>query len=252
MFKAFLIFVHRFNLLFLFGFINCCIWCAQRLCYCCCPLAVCLDQLRLILQGVDWTLQMSAVMYWFLSSLVALCMCVCVCVCLFTCACVWMRARLSKTDGGGYLCLCGKWVDLIYTSLLTQQGRASALLMHLLLISFLFLSQLPQIRTSHSVSIILWCKESNSCLIFHWVLSLHYNCLSLSIFARRPIHCQFLSLAVFYHSVHFHSAIIHSESVLMSFSFTLCPKLHSISISSCFFHCLSACIHGATYQNGEL
>lgn len=59
-FKAVSIFVHRFNLLFQFWFINCCIQCAFRLCYCCCPLAVCLDQLRLILLGVHWTLQMSA------------------------------------------------------------------------------------------------------------------------------------------------------------------------------------------------
>lgn len=53
-------FVHRFNLPFPFWFINCRIQRAPRLCYCCCPLAVCLGQLRLILSGVDWTLQMSA------------------------------------------------------------------------------------------------------------------------------------------------------------------------------------------------
>lgn len=89
MFKALSIFVHRFNLLFLLWFINCCIWCARRLCYCCCLWPVCLDQLQLILRGVDWTLQMSAVMYWFLSSLAVL-----VCVCqkqMWVDACVCME-----------------------------------------------------------------------------------------------------------------------------------------------------------------
>lgn len=72
------IFVHRFNLLFLFGFINCRIQCVLRLCYCCCPLAVCVDQLWLILSGVDWTLQMSA--YNLLIPFISVCCCWCMCV----------------------------------------------------------------------------------------------------------------------------------------------------------------------------
>ena len=103
-FKALSIFVHRFNLLFLFWFINCCIRCAWRLCYCCCPLAVCLDQLWLILPGVDWTLQMSA--YNLLIPFISGCCCWCTRVGVYACARVCMRACLSKTDGGGWLCLC--------------------------------------------------------------------------------------------------------------------------------------------------
>lgn len=90
------------------------------LCFCCCPLAVCLNQLGLILQGVDWTLQMSA--YNLLIPFISGCCCWCLRAC--TCACVCTRVCLSKTDGGGWL--CWKWVDLIYTGLFARQGRRGA------------------------------------------------------------------------------------------------------------------------------
>lgn len=139
-FKALSIFVHTFNLLFLFGFINCCIQCAWRLCYCCCPLAVCLDQLRLILPGVDWTLQMSAIIYWFLSSLVAVAG-VRVCSCVRTCAYVRMRACLSKTDGGGCLCLCVGNESISFTLVSPDKGgRVPCSCICCLSVSFLFLS----------------------------------------------------------------------------------------------------------------
>lgn len=98
-----------------------------RLCYCCCPLAVCLDQLRLILPGVDWTLQMSA--YNLLIPFISGCCCVCVCV----------RACLSKTDGGGWLCLRVGNESISFTPVSSPDGGregASCCLS----VSFLFLS----------------------------------------------------------------------------------------------------------------
>ena len=106
--KPLSIFVHGFNLLFLFWFINCRIRCAWRLCYCCCPLAVCLDQLWLILPRVDWTLQMSAynLLIPFISGLLLLpCVsarvCVCLCVCVCVCVCVWGRVCQRQMGVGG-------------------------------------------------------------------------------------------------------------------------------------------------------
>lgn len=73
-----------------------------------CPLAVCLDQLWLILSGVDWTLQMSAynLLIPFISVCCCCCCCWCMCVCVCAHACLCMRVCLSKTDGDGWLCLC--------------------------------------------------------------------------------------------------------------------------------------------------
>lgn len=94
-------FVHRFNLPFLFWFINCCIQHALRLCYCCCPLAVCLDQLWLILSGGDWTLQMSA--YNLLIPFISVCCCWCMCVCVSThvLICAWGHVCQRQMGMGG-------------------------------------------------------------------------------------------------------------------------------------------------------
>lgn len=127
MFKAVSIFVHRFNLLFQFWFINCCIQCAFRLCYCCCPLAVCLDQLRLILSGVHWTLQMSA------SNLLIPFISVCssrrsVCLCVCARGRASKRTCLSKTDGDVWLCLCvgNESISFTLVSLPSRGGRVGA------------------------------------------------------------------------------------------------------------------------------
>lgn len=113
-------FVHRFNLPFPFWFINCRIQRAPRLCYCCCPLAVCLGQLRLILSGVDWTLQMSAYnllipfisLFFFFSPRRRWWMHVNRRVCAHACSCA--RAALVKGRWGWALAsVCWKWVDLI-------------------------------------------------------------------------------------------------------------------------------------------
>ena len=120
--KPLSIFVHGFNLLFLFWFINCRIRCAWRLCYCCCPLAVCLDQLWLILPRVDWTLQMSAynLLIPFISGLLLL-----ACVCARASVCVCEGVFVKDRWGWVVVSMCWKWVDLIYTGLFAQlsEGR---------------------------------------------------------------------------------------------------------------------------------
>lgn len=100
-FKALSIFVHGFNLPFLFWFINCCIRRVWKLCYCCCPLAVCLDQLWVILTGVDWSLQMSAynLLIPFISGCCCRSMCISVCMCGL---CVCLHAEVFVKDRWGW------------------------------------------------------------------------------------------------------------------------------------------------------
>lgn len=104
-----MMFVRRFNLPFLFCFINCPHSAsAAPFRYCCRPLAVCLGQLRLILSGEDWTPQMSAynLLIPFISVLpllVRACESVRVRTCLPVqaagCAC------LERQEGTGRLCV---------------------------------------------------------------------------------------------------------------------------------------------------
>lgn len=243
-FKALSIFVHRFNLLFLFWFINCCIRRVLRLCYCCCPLAVCLDQLWLILPREDWTLQMSA--YNLLIPFISGCWCLCVCVSARARVCV--RVCLSKTDGGGWMCLCWKWVDLIYTGLFTQQGREGASCVGCLSVSFLVLS----LCFSHMlVSFCRYSSRSHTLPISSHATYIYIItfCFSLTIFGCLPIHSQFLSLAAFYYFVYFYFTSIHSESVLISYSLTLPPCTYSGSISTVYQVVL---IQTHTYQSNEM
>ena len=213
MFKGLSIFVHRFNLLFLFWFINCCIWCVWRLCYGCCPLAVCPDQLWLILTGKDWTLQMSA--YNLLIPFISGCCFWCMCVGLCTRACVCIRGCLSKTDGGRWLCLCvgNESISFTLVSSPKRGGRAPCLCIVCLSVSFLFLSLSV---FSHMVpQFCHCCSLSHSSLALPVSSSASYLCivslyLSLSISSCLPIHSQFLSLAVFYYYVYFYFTIIHS------------------------------------------
>lgn len=109
MFKAMAMFVRRFNLPFLFCFIN---WprsaSAAPFRYCCRTLAVCLGQLRLILSGEGWTPQMSAydLLIPFISVLpllVRACESVHVCTCLPVQAAMLVRGQPSLCKG---VCVC--------------------------------------------------------------------------------------------------------------------------------------------------
>lgn len=180
MFKALSIFVHGFNLLFLFWFINCCIRRAWRLCYCCCPLAVCLDQLWLILPGVDWTLQMSAynLLIPFISG--CCCWCACVCVCAHVPVCVWGRVCQRQMGVGGCVHVLEMSRSHLHWSL--HPSGEGGRLMRLLPLRFLPLSfSLGFLTYAHSILSLSFSFSSVSYLslcIFLCLLSLHYNPLS--------------------------------------------------------------------------
>lgn len=218
------IFVHRFNLLFLFWFINCCIHCALKLCYCCCPLAVCLDQLWLILLGADWTPLMSA--YNLLIPFIVCCFwCVCA-LCVCTCLCVHEGVFVRDRWGWVVVSMCWKWVDLIYTGLFTQQRREGASCIACLSVSFLFRSL--SVFSHMLVAFWRYCSTSRLShtlpfLSFFVSHLLHFNSLSSSANLWLSTYSLSISVVGFYYSVYFYFNNILSDSSLISYSLTLSP-----------------------------
>lgn len=87
-------------------------------------------------------LDSSDVCYNLLIPFISGCCCWCACVdCVRTCAYVRMRACLSKTDGGGCLCLCVGNESISFTLVSPDKGgRAPCSCICCLSVSFLFLS----------------------------------------------------------------------------------------------------------------
>lgn len=155
--------------------------------------------------------------------------------------------------GGGWLCLCAGNESISFTLVsLPDKRREGTSCVCCLSVSFLLLS-----LSVSSHMLIAFCRYRS---LYHLSHTLpissfaSYLCiitlyLSLSIFGCLPIHSQFLSLAVFYYSVYFHFTIVHSESILISYSLTLSPWTYSgsFSISSRFSHRLSDSVNSKSH-----
>lgn len=128
------------------------------------------------------------IIYWFLSSLFAICVCLCVHKGMFV-KDRWQCVAVS---------MCWKWVDLIYTGLFARQKReVGASCIGCLSVSFLFHS-LCFLKYVCVILSLLFSISFVSCSpsVFHCLLSFHYNPLSSSAnhWLYPPIHSQFLWL----------------------------------------------------------
>ena len=232
-------FVHRFNLLFLFWFINCCILCAWSLCYCCCPLAVCLHQLRLILPGVDWTLQMSVYNLLILFMSACRCWCVCVSVCVGVCVVGRLCQRQMGVGGCVYVLEMSR-SHLHWSPHPAGRGEGPSLV-HLLFLSLFFSHMLEESCP--------YCSPSD------WSLSLPISsfapqpgvvtCFSESVDLLPSTHS--LSISVFGCFLLFCLFLFHNHSLRILFNLLFTHSFCSISILSCFSHCLSGSVNSKSH-----
>lgn len=177
--------------------------------YCCCPLAVCLDQLWLILPGVVWTLQMSV--YNLLIPFISGCCCrrMCLRACVF---CVCEGVFVQDRWGWVAVSMCWKWVDLIYAVLPSNRGGREG-----------------GVRQGETLGCVFVASRFSPLLSLSFFIFSHALTLSLSIsvsFVFTSSSASSLYVAPFFHQSLwlFRYRITHSPCSIFGHFFFFCPN----------------------------